>query len=519
MKQGVNIPIKIYLFFMLYACLYLFVSSTCSPLYPMNNSGDAHVYFIMGKGFFSNYTIYKDLFDHKGPFLYLIYGLGSLISRTNFFGIYVIECICLFINMVLSFKIASFFLNQKQSLMVSALFPIILLTGILVNGGSPEEFISPLIMGSFYFYLNYFNNQQPTGHSPKIAFFYGLSVMIVFLIKLSLIVFWAGLLLAISIQLLQKKQFKNLFLNFLGFILGLLIIALPFYIYSVRTNSFNDLIEAYWRFNVYYGSEVQSTKLSTLIGIPIPGISCLIRRLYYLLRTFPIECGTIIAGLLSLKRYLPNILERSGLLVSLILLFTLSYWQRGYPQYFIPICTFSIFGCITIMRILEDSKEFGFSRKALLLMTVLGIGWGFFRYKDNLLFLQYDTTVKTHFSPIVNQEKNPTLFAMRFPDGPVGSLIAYQQLNIMPNVKYFFCPVIDMEKYPTIFKEQVQYVKNKKSMFLCISSYSDSETIPTFVTDNYDLVSKTTGLEIYQGDTTDVYYFLYKVKKSDDNSN
>jgi hypothetical protein len=70
-----------YLFFLVLSFGVLFVCSASSPLYPINDWTDVNTYFTMGKGVVHGRIPYRDLFDHKGPLLYLLYAVGYLISR------------------------------------------------------------------------------------------------------------------------------------------------------------------------------------------------------------------------------------------------------------------------------------------------------------------------------------------------------------------------------------------------------------------------------------------------------
>ena len=52
---------------------------------------DANIFFTMGKSMLSGKVLYRDVFDHKGPVLYLLYGLGWLLDHTGFIGVFVLE--------------------------------------------------------------------------------------------------------------------------------------------------------------------------------------------------------------------------------------------------------------------------------------------------------------------------------------------------------------------------------------------------------------------------------------------
>lgn len=86
-NTGIEKNKRIYLYALLigYACLLMFFCTKSSPLYIINDWYDANAYFTMGKGMMNGAVPYRDLFDHKGPLLYLLYGIGYLIDSTGFF--------------------------------------------------------------------------------------------------------------------------------------------------------------------------------------------------------------------------------------------------------------------------------------------------------------------------------------------------------------------------------------------------------------------------------------------------
>lgn len=73
------------------AALVLALCSKTSPLYAFNDWMDANIFFTMGKSMLSGKVLYRDVFDHKGPVLYLLYGLGWLLDHTGFIGVFVLE--------------------------------------------------------------------------------------------------------------------------------------------------------------------------------------------------------------------------------------------------------------------------------------------------------------------------------------------------------------------------------------------------------------------------------------------
>ena len=54
------------------AFLILLFTTRSSFFYMCNNWDDVNSYFSMGKGMMNGMVIYRDLYDQKGPYLYLL---------------------------------------------------------------------------------------------------------------------------------------------------------------------------------------------------------------------------------------------------------------------------------------------------------------------------------------------------------------------------------------------------------------------------------------------------------------
>ncbi len=104
-KNSINIRISI--FFLLFSFIIFFFTTLNSPLYIYNWWNDPHIYYSIGKGIINGEVVYKDTFDHKGPLIFFIYAIGYLISNTNLVGIYILESLILWVNLVFVFKIAN----------------------------------------------------------------------------------------------------------------------------------------------------------------------------------------------------------------------------------------------------------------------------------------------------------------------------------------------------------------------------------------------------------------------------
>lgn len=86
---------------LIFSAIILFFCSKNSFLYFFNDWVDANAFFTMGKGMFNGLVPYKDLFEQKGPLLYLIYGIGYFIENDGFIGVL---CLIKFLKVSLFLK-------------------------------------------------------------------------------------------------------------------------------------------------------------------------------------------------------------------------------------------------------------------------------------------------------------------------------------------------------------------------------------------------------------------------------
>lgn len=128
------------------ATLVLVLCSKTSPLYAFNDWMDANIFFTMGKSMLSGKVLYRDVFDHKGPVLYLLYGLGWLLDQTGFIGVFVLE-ICGFAVFLGLGLCTAELLRGKPLHPVWCLVPAAAVAACRAfsHGGSAEELLLPFL--------------------------------------------------------------------------------------------------------------------------------------------------------------------------------------------------------------------------------------------------------------------------------------------------------------------------------------------------------------------------------------
>ena len=157
-----NKEIRAALYLLLAGFLLMLFATRSSFLYPCNDWNDANSYFSMGKALFNGKMPYRDVFDQKGPYLYFLYGLAYLVSHTTFAGVFILEVICAFLDLLGIYYILRLYLKRNTALFFSPLtLAVAVSSKSFYWGGSAEEICYPLLVWGLYLSIEYFKNSYP----------------------------------------------------------------------------------------------------------------------------------------------------------------------------------------------------------------------------------------------------------------------------------------------------------------------------------------------------------------------
>lgn len=488
---------RIFIVLLLYSFLLIFFCSMMSPLYPYNDWSDINLYFNVGKAMFNGKVLYTEVFDHKGPFIFFIYGIGYLISNTSFFGMFLIEAACWTLMIFTAYFTARLYLDKIYAFIVALVFPVLLLSHTS-EGGSAEEFIVIFQVISLYLFIRYFKEENSSVHKPIYMMIHGLMCIMVMLIKINLVIFWFFPLLAIFINLILKKEYKNLVHNIFAFLLGVTIVAFPFLIYFFA----NKALSEFW--NIYINLNRSYAK----IGSPMEVLEGFFIRFYLRLRFETFEFLIILLGAVYFPiKYLRNKLGAVSIILSFVALYMAIFITPGYVYYYsIPFYVFALPGCVVLCKFLNLSSNW----RVYLICTLLVLIWGikkhdFFSFTLNdLINRTYKETIVEKISDIIRREKNPTVINLGL-DANNG---VFTRLNIVPSVKYFVTPNLRHDIYPEMRNEQTLYINNKEVEFVILPqgalNFDYFLNLPA-LQNNYDLIDKFI-------DSESSAFYLYKRK-------
>ena len=123
MRQSIKVnDISIYLLLALYSAVTLLFVSKDSYLYSTVNHIDSAWFFMGGKAWMNGLPPYVDYSDSKGPILWLIYGIGYLLSHYDYIGVYWLTCLFYAVTYCYTYKIFNIlFADRRKSFVATIL--------------------------------------------------------------------------------------------------------------------------------------------------------------------------------------------------------------------------------------------------------------------------------------------------------------------------------------------------------------------------------------------------------------
>lgn len=228
----------------------LFSPST-SPLYT-GFGYDSAMFQTIGKYWAQGDLPYVELFDHKGPMIFLINAAGYYLAGK--IGVFFLQIL----NVALSEAIAFHILKEageKKALCLALLLPFLLVVN-WQEGNTTEEYILPLLFASLYFMYRW-SREISSGnwsHEPRWAFVYGLCFGFALMSRVTnSLAICAGTVL-ISVALAVKGRWIELLKNIILFLSGTAVLVLPFCLYFAAHGAIYDMWYGTLLYNLEYFS-------------------------------------------------------------------------------------------------------------------------------------------------------------------------------------------------------------------------------------------------------------------------
>ncbi len=509
----------------LYIFLLLFFCSKMSPFYVTNEWSDPNVYFNVAKGMVNGRTLYTEVFDHKGPFIFFLYSAGYIISNSNFFGMFIIELISWLLMSYSIYLTARLYLGKAGSFFTALIFPSFLLK-LMIAGGSAEEFILVGEIISLYLFVRYFKDKGNFSHNPWCMFVHGIICSMVILTKINLIMFWFFPLLGIFINLLSNKRYKNIIYNLLAYLAGFALVAIPIILYFYVNNALEEAYNTYIVLNSKYAKVGSLTEVLILLVTKI---------LYLFLDSFSLFLLPIIGIFIFPVNFIKNTIGRWSIILSGITLYVIIFMSKTFFYYYpIPFLVFDVLGLVCIFIYIKKYASIKFTSGMIASFFFIFFFMCLSQKRLTNTWLEYkilnskdfkvDGFMTERLSDEIKKSPHPTLLNLGF--GLGNSL--FTTCNIVPNVKFFLKPNLPFSTFPELRNDQTEYIRQKKTEFIVLPcriynlskiKENDPNNTDEFLyyyhlpvlKENYNLIKTDTIKNDIDNNALEVYY-LYKRK-------
>ena len=240
--------VKVFAALTLFASILLLFISPDSYTHDVFERVDSACFFTGGKAWMNGMVPYVDFTDSKGPLLWLIYGIGYLLSHYNYIGVFWISCLwygCTFYLTYLTFGI--FLSDKRQCLLGTAVMCLAFFMPVMHYEVRAEDFCQPFIMLSLYHTARmlYGKERYQTAKAVNSSFFaLGLSFAALVLIKFSIAAMQSAFILYAFYHLIRSK--RSIIIPFCTSAAGAFALCLPFLVYFLITGSLTAFIQEYF---------------------------------------------------------------------------------------------------------------------------------------------------------------------------------------------------------------------------------------------------------------------------------
>jgi len=283
-----KIELCIYGVFLLMAAIFIYYNASLSPLFKYSST-DSSVFLTVANEMIKGKLMYLDIFDHKGPILYLINYLGVVIGNGSR-GVFLIEILFMFVNMSFAYKTMKIIFNRRTISFLIALLVPVLFYSFFDGGNLTEEYIATFIFIFNYVVIKSFKNKNMSNRNSIFLGMLGISILLIkpnFIIPLIPFSF-------IYLYHAYSRDWRNILKKLFFILIGAIIILVPFSFYFIVTGTFDDFIYQVFLFNFEYvnvesvslGESMEITynmfleNCSLLIFLIISGWALLIRNIY-----------------------------------------------------------------------------------------------------------------------------------------------------------------------------------------------------------------------------------------------
>ena len=442
------------------------ICSCFSPLYATNTWCSPACYHTVGKSLWSGLLPYRDLYEHKGPLIYALYSLATLVSYKSFFGMYLFS---------LPFAFFFFYFSRKTLRLLTScpIDPWFIIVGVGIYcltcyfcGGSVEELFLPFLAYAFYVATLYLGTQASCERHPVRGphfFMIGVGMAVVLWTKFNICAFYLAYILFFMVYTASHHRFSDFTKAILPVTGGFLLVTLPVLLCYWLAGGLDDLFRVYFHDNLFLYMEPGDIMKVTPTRFG---------RVGYFFQVLLMNIADNPMVFLAVTLAALWLVRRNGAISALYLVsfFSLVITVFSKPDYYryycfilaayVPFCVLPLSEINVAQAIKGRVKVFGWLVLSAALVLVL-VG------SDNLwkMRLKKDDYLQFRFARTIMNEPNPTLLNYHCQDQGV-----FAVTGIVPSNR-FYCDFNN--ELPDVHEEHDSIIACRGVQFVVTMYYFD----------------------------------------------
>ncbi len=468
---------RMVLYCLVLAFALLSVTSKSSYLYPFNDWEDVQCFFTVGKGLFNGMVPYLDLAEQKGPYVYFVYGLASLVSATSLIGGFVLEVIVGTVFLYLTYQILCLYCKRYASVFLAGVAVLSFSGSRFGQGGSVEELSLAAWAYALYSVLRLFLQEDAPWQA--ISYWNGFWMGVLFFAKYTLVGIYIGIAIAIFVYYAREKNYRCIGAIYIRVLAGFLLAVLPWLAYL----GWNHALSAFWEWYFYNNIFIYTSDVDAATRIVDTA-----KMIYTACKGSAAYAVALLASLVGLVRHscaYRKWFENTLLLFILLCAMAGVYvGGKGIAYYALILVPLVIPGLAMLLQWVSCTVPKGRRRWFVApCMLALAVGAAALRC-DNLYLMSYEKSdlPQVQFAEIINQSESPTVLNYGFLDGGF-----YTAADVLPSEQYF-CVLNVLPEEMTL--AQFEYIEHKTVEFIVLRAGQSASYQDWFLGLGYDLVAE-----------------------------
>lgn len=422
---------------------------------------DSSWFFTAGKAWMEGLTPYVDFADSKGPLLWLIYGIGYLLSPTSYIGVFWLSVLAYTVTLDFIWRTARLFVGRRESAIVLAVMPILLFLKLFHNEVRAEDFSMPWLCIAIYCTCRTLTSPRDTS-VRKYAFWLGIGMAWCLLIKWNFFVLMGCMALIIISVSFSRKRIDALLFG----LLGIAILTLPFAVYFLLNGNLTAMVQEYV-VNTFLITERKKNAWHTVFFNLLTDRSSLYQ-------------GTVLTGIvIGIFLFCRRFRISYWLLATYLPFFLFLLFKPTWYYYFAIVMPFYVFFLIYIANICS-----GFLHKCpkplfvFIMATVCLGGIAYNVHRENLVFFPSpEQEWWDDIQWVMKKKEKPRII--------VEADCGYGLLNrALPACKYW---ALQFNASTDMFEERCQAIKARKADFVVVlrEKYKEENIVATLRASGY----------------------------------